>query len=209
MDSKHLSDLTMAAPVRAHGGRPAMPVCGIAVFVGLLATSCTRIDTAPRMDGYRPPARDRAAVRRTAPPGTSGTAVSPVQTIELGKSIRGVPLTLRLFGSGRECIFIFGGIHGSEPTSAALAHQLETYLRSHPDVLAGRSVAVLAAANPDGLHERQRTNANGVDLNRNFPAVNWCRAGRGEQGHGQAPGSEPETRAIIRIVEVLQPTRIV
>jgi predicted nicotinamide N-methyase len=68
-------------------------------------------------------------------------------------------------------------------------------------------VAVVLAANPDGLLRGTRANANGVDLNRNFPASNW-RAGTVTSratidapsdvvlSTGTAPASEPETQAL-------------
>jgi len=119
-----------------------------------------------------------------------------------------VPLVLEVFGDGLDHVFVFGGIHGDEPTSAALAHRLADHLRVHWDLFEGRTVAVLAEANPDGLKMRRRTNAGGVNLNRNFPAKNWRRArGKGAR-HGSAPASEPEARAILRAVELVRPHRM-
>ena len=52
-------------------------------------------------------------------------------------------------------------------------------------------VAVIAVANPDGLQKQTRTNANGVDINRNFPASNWQSSLRKTQYYnGPAPASE-------------------
>lgn len=50
----------------------------------------------------------------------------------------------------------------------------------------------------------------GVDLNRNYPAYwNYCNGSAGEPSseiyRGPAPGSEPETRAMMRLVETLKP----
>jgi len=130
-----------------------------------------------------------------------------VQRFEIGRSVRGTPLVLEVFGDGPERIFIFGGIHGNEPTSAALARRLSAHLRENPDAGAGCTIGILAEANPDGLAAGTRDNASGVDLNRNFPARNW-RAGRGARGpHGATPGSEPETQAILRAFDYLRPSR--
>jgi protein MpaA len=209
VDSKRLSDPPIVPPAIARSRRSAVPVCGAVVVIGLLATGCTRVDTSPTVGTYRPAVRDRAAVRRAPRRDVPRSAITPVRTIELGRSVCGDPLTLQLFGSGPDCVFIFGGIHGSEPTSAALARELAHHLPNHPELLAGRTVAILTDANPDGLRQLQRANANGVDLNRNFPAQNWQRSSRTGQRHGSIPASEPETRAIIRVVEVLRPSRIV
>ena len=130
---------------------------------------------------------------------------SPVRTVPLGESVEGRPLVMEIFGRGNRPTFIFGGIHGSEPTSTQLAERLVAHLRATPNLYDDRCVAVLACANPDGLVRRRRGNARGVDLNRNFPAKNF----RAAQRHGLTAGSEPETRAIIAAMEMLKPARVV
>jgi predicted deacylase len=57
--------------------------------------------------------------------------------------------------------------------------------------------------NPDGAARRNRYNVRGVDLNRNFPGT-WARQYR----TGRGPGSEPETRAMMRFIRKLQPTGV-
>ncbi|MFQ5804849.1 MAG: DUF2817 domain-containing protein [Phycisphaerae bacterium] len=158
----------------------------------------------------RPTAAPVPAPRAKRPP--VQTALPPgrptIRTIELGRSVKGAPLVLEIFGDGPDAVFIFGGIHGSEPTSAALARSLANRLRINWDLFAGRTVAILAEANPDGLAKRRRTNANRVDLNRNFPAENWRPARGAGRRNGSAPASEPETQAIMRATELVQPRRI-
>ncbi len=118
-------------------------------------------------------------------------------------------MVLEVFGNGSDRVLIFGGIHGSEPTSAVLARALANHLRINWDLFTGKTIAILAEANPDGLAARSRTNANGVDLNRNFPAKNWRQSPRGGRRNGSAPASEPETQAIIRAAELIHPDRII
>ena len=141
-------------------------------------------------------------------PDVAPATVEP-STIELGRSVRGVPVLLHVFGDGQCSVLIFGAIHGNEPTSADVAQDLMDYLRAHPTVFAGCTVGVIPVVNPDGLAANTRVNANRVDVNRNFPASNW-RAPKGRGGrHGEAAASEPETQALIRAVELLKPARIV
>ena len=133
-----------------------------------------------------------------------------IRLVTLGHSVQGRPLVMRVLGSGEKPVFIFGGIHGHEPTSAQLAEEMLNFLLDNPRIWAGHSVAILPSANPDGLVKRTRQNINGVDCNRNFAARNWK---KGRPGHryygGPRPLSEPETRAIVRAVEMLQPKAII
>jgi len=133
-----------------------------------------------------------------------------VRTVELGTSVEGRPIRMHVFGRGGPVTFIFGGIHGDEPSSEFVALQLVEHLLADGKGCAGRTVAVLASANPDGLLKGTRTNANAVDCNRNFPTDNWKpKAPKARYSPGKSPASEPETRALIKAVELLKPDAIV
>lgn len=175
---------------------------GVIACAGLLAavnSGCAQRLSAPRSARTRLPSPlpqrqpDRTGERR----------------IPLGWSVEGKLLTLTIFGTGEPAVFVMGGIHGDEPSSAVVARQLIALLRADPDLCAGCTVGILPAANPDGLARHRRTNANRVDLNRNFPARNWQRARRGELSRGDRPGSEPETQAIREAMELLEPACVV
>lgn len=133
---------------------------------------------------------------------------------ELGRSVLGAPL-LYLPPEKDSCdLLIIAGIHGEEPdTTVALSRALRctTKLDNH--------IGILLCANPDGVALGTRGNANGVDLNRNFPTKNWqqedavCRWFYDEKevvpiGTGASPGSEPETQLIIDLVNNANPTAI-
>ena len=123
----------------------------------------------------------------------------------LGFSAEGRAIRCRAYGYGPQAVLIVGGIHGSEPASAVLAHALCDYLDAHPAAARDRQVVVAPAVNPDGLARNRRTNAHGVDLNRNFATPNW---GRGPRS-GREPMSEPETRFIAGLIRRYEPGAIV
>lgn len=130
-------------------------------------------------------------------------------SIVLGYSVRGNPIVMRVFGQGTKPILIFGAIHGNEEQSAVVARKLIELLDEEAGVYGDQCVAIITAANPDGLARDTRMNARGVDVNRNFPAKNWKKSSKGATFSGEEPESEPETRAIIKAVDLLQPARIV
>lgn len=78
------------------------------------------------------------------------------------------------------------------------------------NILAHASYVIVPIVNPDGYERRKRRNANGVDLNRNFPTKNWTLGDpRSRMFGGRRSASEPETRAVIRAVERFSPRCII
>ena len=76
------------------------------------------------------------------------------------------------------------------------------------------NILFIPCLNPDGLQLGTRTNANGVDLNRNFPTKNWgedtSAAGDNPKDYyaGENAASEIETQFVIDIIEKYQPKLI-
>jgi predicted deacylase len=71
-------------------------------------------------------------------------------------------------------------------------------------------INIVPILNPDGYARRRRKNANQVDLNRNFPTENWQRTPTRHRYHGgPSPASEPETRALIKLVDSTKPKLII
>ena len=128
--------------------------------------------------------------------------------IVLGTSVKGQPIALYVFGDGPDVTFVFAAIHGDETSAAYVGGRLLEELQS-TSIREGRTVALLPVANPDGVAAGTRTNANGVDCNRNFPASNWRRRVTARVSNGSAPASEPETRAVMEAFERLRPARII
>lgn len=118
-------------------------------------------------------------------------ATGAAAVVDLGTSVEGRPIRALVFGEGPEAVRVLAGHHGDEGAAVVLALALAEALAADPSAVpAGRELWLVPAVNPDGLAAGLRTNANGVDLNRNYD-VEWG-AGSG----GEAPFSEPETRAV-------------
>ena len=79
----------------------------------------------------------------------------------------------------------------------------------------GKNLLFIPCLNPDGMQLGMRTNANGVDLNRNFPTKNWgedtSQAGDNPADYfsGQSAGSEIETQFVIDVIEQYKPELII
>jgi hypothetical protein len=67
-------------------------------------------------------------------------------------------------------ILVFALIHGDEFPSGAVAR---SWMERLTFIEPRNSWRVVPILNPDGLKLKTRTNANGVDVNRNFPSSDW------------------------------------
>ena len=112
-------------------------------------------------------------------------------------------------------ILLMAAMHGDEVETTVV---LSEALRRVPD--GDIRNPVILGVNPDGILRGTRCNARGVDLNRNWPSRNWSPATVYHRAHGEqsrdimlSPGeqaaSEAETRALLNLVEKLQPKAIV
>jgi len=141
-----------------------------------------------------------------------------------GRSVAGLPIVAREYPPvearpPRGRVLLFGGIHGDELSSVSIVFKWMGILnRFHSGLFHWR---IVPALNPDGLLQRpgSRMNANGVDLNRNFPCPDWLAATRDywERRTGKNPRrypgpaalSEPESRWLAEQIERFQPDVIV
>ncbi len=121
-----------------------------------------------------------------------------------GYSRNGRAIGFEVHGDGPETIVLIAGIHGDEPAGGPLFDALSEHLRRDDACRTGRRIVLLARANPDGLAAGTRHNAAGVDLNRNFPAVNF----RASSRHGPRPLSEPESCVLEALIETYAPSRV-
>src|SRR3989338_3005335 len=132
------------------------------------------------------------------------------QIWEIGYSVKQFPILAWRIGHGGETIHFYGGFHGDEPESVDLALRLKNYLMKHPQNFLDKRLIVVPVVNIDGYEAKTRVNANGVDLNRNFPTQNWTsRASEEKYNPGKTPASEPEVGAVIKLITEFPPRKII
>jgi len=127
---------------------------------------------------------------------------SPIFSWIAGHSVEGREIVVRSnFDPAGEppanLTLLIGGQHGDEPATVDL-------LECFP--WPAEPTAILARANPDGLAAYTRTNARGVDPNRNCD-FNW--SADSEEPPGPHPWSEPESCAVRDYILAFQPAKIV
>lgn len=124
-------------------------------------------------------------------------AAAPLPRPELawrmvGQSVKGRPLRVATIGTGKRRVLWVGGIHGDEREGRVATEELPTALAAVPGACSSVTLTILEDANPDGTARNTRGNANGVDLNRNYPAENF----KPIRSHGIKPLSQPESRVV-------------
>jgi len=113
-------------------------------------------------------------------------------------------------------ILVFGQIHGDEADAGILAYQWTERLFS---LFPKNTWRVIPKLNPDGHQLKTRMNANGVDLNRNFPTRDWDvlalsawkdrEKSNPRRYPGPQAGTESETRCAIHHIKTFHPEIVV
>ena len=130
-----------------------------------------------------------------------GASAASAKHVVIGHSVQGRQIIARAYGphNARHKILVVGCIHGNECAGLAITHALgRSSLRN------GAQLWVVPKMNPDGTAANTRQNADGVDLNRNFP-YDWEPISDPTYYSGPYPASEPETRAAMKLIRRIRP----
>ena len=124
-------------------------------------------------------------------------------------------------GNGGTCkkrkLLIVSGLHGNEiaaPFNCYLfAKQLCSGVLNDPNFFKLRAafdVYILPCLNGYGMYHNLRTNANGVNINRNFPIKNWTISGADTDDYtGATAGSEFETQLVTGLIDYINPDIVI
>ena len=137
------------------------------------------------------------------------------QLMQIGNSVLEEPLWLVRVGNGPRTVHINACVHANEWLTSRLLWDGLTYLLelAHIDLFKRCTIDVVPMVNPDGANlcldgrTDWKANANGVDLNDQFPA-GWLVEKNRRQIYqpssqdfaGDLPLSEPEAQALVRLV---------
>lgn len=121
-----------------------------------------------------------------------------IGTSALGRPIEAIHFLPPSYAQVRPPALLFGAIHGDEAVTALMLERLADELVERPP---GRDTWIVPCVNPDGVAAGSKNNARDVDLNRNFAAANWLAAHEAGYDPGQTPEDQPETRALVDLIE--------
>lgn len=141
-----------------------------------------------------------------------------------GFSVQGTPLLVKEYPpldnrAPRARVLVVGGTHGDEYSSISIVFKWMQILDIHHSGLFHWIFVPLL--NPDGLlcEQSTRTNARGVDLNRNMPSYRWHAVGyqrwinvaasNPRYYPGLDPASEPETVFLVDLIRSFRPHAII
>lgn len=165
------------------------------VAAGLIGCSST---DSPAPQHHAPPQPSLASTQQPASP-------APAQWQTIGTSLQGRPIRALTLGHGPRQVLFIGGIHGDEPEGAYTTAELPGAFEA-AGLADTVTLTIIEDANPDGRAAHTRNNANGVDVNRNFPASNFD---ADNATNGGTPLSQPESKAVYDTIERTNPALVI
>lgn len=187
----------------------------------IFAVACALPASAAPLASLEGACNNLAAKLKSVP---AGECKSAGLNLANGASVQGQPILWRDYRSVKsktpaKRVLLVGGIHGDELSSVAVSFEWMRRLADQEQQ--PFHWRVVPCLNPDGVLAKisKRANANGVDLNRNFPTPDWDEKavlywGRKTKNDprrfpGKKAGSEPETQWLINQIKTFRPDAIV
>jgi predicted deacylase len=172
-----------------------------ALVLSLLPAVTARAAEAPAIPTpATPTARTAADLAR------AWRATAPA-TLVVGRSVQGRAIVATRQGPATAAyvLLVLGQMHGTEPRGRDVVAAVRRL--APPSQV---QVWTIVSMNPDGAARGTRSNAHGVDLNRNFPYL-WSPTytNRTYFWPGPSPASEPEVRAMMPFLDRLRPDLVV
>lgn len=139
-------------------------------------------------------------------------------------SVESRPLIWKVFGeekAGNNVTMILCGVHGDEITPVKFCFDILKDLTDNPIDMKDQTLVLVPLVNPDSFLKEipTRTNANGIDVNRNLPTKDWDsealstwknRYGSNPRRYpGKKSLSEPETLFQVNLIKRYQPHKII
>lgn len=130
-----------------------------------------------------------------------------MKTSVFGYSSLGLPIIAYEFRNSGPEVLILGGVHGDEVEGVLTAQALlQRFMESFPYQL---NLVLVPQFNIEGVLNKTRGNARGVDLNRNLKTQDWSAEVKTPRYHpGPFAGSEPENQALMNYIHEKKPKLI-
>ena len=132
------------------------------------------------------------------------------EQIESGKTVEGKIIEAFKFEpqKGQKFLYLMAGVHGDEPEGVHVLNQIRSLLEKDQSI--NYNIVLIPELNRDGLAINSRVNANGVDLNRNYPSSGWTpEHSEPKYNPGPKPLSEPENKFLEKTLKKYPPSLII
>lgn len=142
-------------------------------------------------------------------------------------SVLGTPLIWKVYGEEAEDIkknitMIMCGVHGDEITPIKFCFDILEDLDNNKKIIGDDNLVIVAPiVNPDSFFKSKptRTNARGIDINRNFPTKDWYKnalklwktkyGAQKRRYPGKNPLSEPEVLFQVNLIKRYDPNKVI
>lgn len=144
-----------------------------------------------------------------------------LESFSIWKTVLWQDIEVYKFWDWEETILYFWWIHGNEVWTVKLMTRWINFLKNNENIIPkNKSVFVIPCLNRDSYKKALqnpnffsggnigKTNANNVDLNRNFPTKNWSKTSKlflswkyYDVSWWDAPASEPEVKSLMSFIE--------